>query len=95
MRPSLLGPDELLVKLDQLPDWTVIDGLLRRDFIFGSFAEAMAFMAEMATVSERLDHHPTWTNTYQRVQVQLSTHDVGGLTDLDIRWAVEADRVAA
>lgn len=94
MRPTVLPPEELKSKLEQFPDWRVVDGNLARDLVFGSFTAAMEFMAAMAEVSEELDHHPTWTNTYRDVQIRISTHDAGGLTNLDFQWAAEADRLA-
>lgn len=67
-------------------------GLIRRTFKFGSFVSAFAFMARMAEYSERVQHHPEWFNVYNRVEVTLTTHDVGGLSDKDLAWAHEADR---
>ena len=94
VRPSALTLNDVQKKLSHAPLWDVVDHLLVRDFIFESFPLAMKFMAEVAIVSETLDHHPTWTNTYESVQVRLYTHDVGGLTDLDFQWAEAADRLA-
>lgn len=70
-------------------------GRISREFLFEDFAQAFGFMAEMATVSERLNHHPEWFNVYQRVQVSLTTHDAGGLSTLDIDWATRADAAYA
>ena len=95
VRPLPLAPDDIQEKLVDVPLWDTVDGLLVRNFSFGSFSAAMKFMADMAIVSERLDHHPTWTNTYQSVQVRLSTHDVGGLTELDFQWAAAADQLVS
>ena len=80
-----------------LSHWSVSeDGLsLAAEWRFPGFAQAFGFMAEMALVSERLNHHPEWFNVYNRVQVRLSTHDAKGLTDLDLAWAESAARAAA
>jgi len=68
---------------------------ISREFRFQDFAQAFGFMAEMAAVSERMDHHPEWFNVYNRVQVTLTTHDAGGLSTRDIDWATRADKAYA
>jgi 4a-hydroxytetrahydrobiopterin dehydratase len=67
---------------------------LNAEWRFPGFAQAFGFMAEMALVSERMNHHPEWFNVYDRVRVRLSTHDAGGLTNLDLDWAESATRAA-
>jgi 4a-hydroxytetrahydrobiopterin dehydratase len=62
-----------------------------REFVFADFAQAFSFMTQVALQAEKLDHHPEWANVYNRVNVVLSTHDAGGLTDLDFRLAARAD----
>jgi 4a-hydroxytetrahydrobiopterin dehydratase len=76
-----------------LPEWTVNreGGAIRRTFHFTDFAQAFGFMAQMAIVSEKMDHHPEWFNVYNRVEVTLTTHDAGGLSTRDIAWATRAD----
>ena len=76
-----------------LPEWTVNreGGAIRRTFHFPDFAQAFGFMAQMAIVSEKMDHHPEWFNVYNRVEVTLTTHDAGGLSTRDIAWATRAD----
>ncbi|MFN5588711.1 MAG: 4a-hydroxytetrahydrobiopterin dehydratase [Holosporales bacterium] len=73
--------------------WKTQGKALKKLFKFKNFEDAFAFMSAMAAVSKRLDHHPTWTNTYNRVDVLLTTHDSGGITDLDHQWATMADRI--
>jgi 4a-hydroxytetrahydrobiopterin dehydratase len=68
---------------------------ITRECRFADFGEAFAFMTEMALFSARVDHHPEWSNVYNRVTLRLTTHDEGGLSERDIRWAIEADRVLA
>jgi 4a-hydroxytetrahydrobiopterin dehydratase len=58
--------------------------------VFADFASAFGFMTSMALVSESMNHHPDWSNAFNRVAIELSSHDVGGLTDRDVRWAKEA-----
>lgn len=75
----------------ELPKWAVEDGKLHRCYCFPDFPAAFAFMTRCAFVAERLDHHPAWTNVYNRVDVRLWTHDVGGLTALDFALAAAMD----
>jgi len=77
----------LAAALAALPGWRVEDGKLRKQFRFPDFAAAIAFMVRVAFEAERLDHHPNWSNVYDRVEVTLWTHDVGGLTDRDVALA--------
>jgi len=77
------------------PEWQVVadrGGILRRTFRFENFQSAFAFMTHMADYSERVQHHPEWFNVYNRVEVTLTTHDMGGLSEKDLAWAREADR---
>ena len=80
--------------LDTTPQWTYgtdRGGLIRRDFVFADFAAAFGFMAQLAVMAEKRDHHPEWSNVYNRVSITLTTHDAGGLTMQDIEWARAAD----
>ena len=70
-------------------------GLIAREFVFQDFAQAFGFMSQIALIAERRNHHPEWFNVYNRVQVTLTTHDVGGLSMKDIELARAMDRVAA
>jgi 4a-hydroxytetrahydrobiopterin dehydratase len=90
----LLTSDERSNLAVDLPKWRTEGETLRRRYSFASFVDAMAFVSAMVEPSESMNHHPTWTNTYNRVEVQLTTHDMGGLSTLDIEWAEIADRVA-
>jgi 4a-hydroxytetrahydrobiopterin dehydratase len=75
--------------LASLPDWSLCsDGLaISRDFRFADFGGAFAFMTRVALYAEKADHHPEWTNVYNRVQVTLTTHDAGGLSECDVKMA--------
>jgi 4a-hydroxytetrahydrobiopterin dehydratase len=64
------------------------------EFVFKDFSEAFGFMARAALVAEKLDHHPEWSNVYKTVEVTLSTHDAGGLTELDVKLAEAMDKLA-
>jgi 4a-hydroxytetrahydrobiopterin dehydratase len=94
-RPGRLTPQQLEAELAELADWTFDDGRLRSRFEFPGFAEAMGFMAAAAVVAAELDHHPDWSNSYATVTVGLSTHDAGGVTELDLRLASRMSEIAA
>jgi 4a-hydroxytetrahydrobiopterin dehydratase len=68
---------------------------LTKDFKFKTFRQAWGWMTEMALLAEKLDHHPEWSNTYNRVQVVLTTHDCDGLSDLDVKLAERMDTAAS
>lgn len=87
--PHALTGAERATALLGLPEWQECGGrdAIGRSFNFADFAEAFAFMTRVALTAERLDHHPEWRNVYNRVEVVLSTHDAGGVTQRDIRLA--------
>jgi 4a-hydroxytetrahydrobiopterin dehydratase len=82
--------------LARLPGWSEIKGrdAISKKFVFTDFNEAFGFMARVALMAEKLDHHPEWSNVYKTVDVTLSTHDAGGLTGLDVKLAEAMDRYA-
>ena len=84
--PAKLSPERTRQLATELPGWSLVDGreAIHRSFRFADFSAAWGFMARVALVAEKLDHHPEWTNVYNRVDVVLSTHDAGGLTELDV-----------
>ena len=67
-------------------------GLISRDFVFADFAQAFGFMTQVALVAERRNHHPEWSNVYNRVSITLTTHDAGGLSMNDIKLAQAIDK---
>jgi 4a-hydroxytetrahydrobiopterin dehydratase len=82
--------------LRKLPGWSEVAGrdAISKKFVFKDFNAAFGFMTRAALVAEKLNHHPEWFNVYKTVDVTLSTHDAGGVTDLDIKLAAEMDRLA-
>jgi 4a-hydroxytetrahydrobiopterin dehydratase len=77
------------------PDgWKLEANALVREFKFKDFTEAFAFMTAAAEVAERMNHHPDWSNVYNTVTVRLSTHDKGGVTELDVELATAMNRLA-
>jgi 4a-hydroxytetrahydrobiopterin dehydratase len=83
--------------LARLPGWSEAKGrdAITRKFVFADFNQAFGFMTRAALIAEKLDHHPEWFNVYKTVEVTLSTHDAGGVTDLDLKLAEAMDRLAA
>ncbi|MFZ5722897.1 MAG: 4a-hydroxytetrahydrobiopterin dehydratase [Pseudomonadota bacterium] len=81
----------LAAALQQLPGWRHEGQALVREFRFGSFSEAFAFMTRVALLAEAQDHHPDWSNSWNRVIVRLSSHDAGGITARDLRLAQAID----
>ena len=76
-----------------MPSWEFVDGVdaIHKNFIFKDFKEAFAFMTQIAQIAETLNHHPEWFNVWNRVEIRLSTHDLGGLTKKDISLAKKID----
>jgi 4a-hydroxytetrahydrobiopterin dehydratase len=81
--------------LAQVPDWQPVQGrdAIARKFKFANFSEAFGFMSRVALAAEKMDHHPEWTNVYSTVDITLSTHDAGGLSDNDIALAKAIDAI--
>ena len=92
--PAPLSKEELNAALSQISDWSVKDSKLHRQFRFPSFVEAFGFMSSVALVAEAAGHHPEWSNVYNRVTIDLTTHDAGGITSKDIELASKVDKLA-
>ncbi|MFQ5417686.1 MAG: 4a-hydroxytetrahydrobiopterin dehydratase [Myxococcota bacterium] len=84
---------EIAVALEGLPAWQVLDGKLHREFQFRDFSEAFAFMTRVALLAEKADHHPDWTNAYDRVVIDLYSHDARRITQRDLDLAAAIDRI--
>ena len=90
--PRALTADEVTALDADLPGWDVVDlddgaTAISRDFAFADFVEAFGFMSSVALLAEKHNHHPEWSNVYNRVSIALTTHDVGGLSELDLLFA--------
>jgi len=83
MAAQLLSADAIATLPQDLPGWELKDGKLHREFHFESFVAAFGFMAQVALLAETMGHHPEWSNVYNRVAIDLITHDCGGLSSLD------------
>lgn len=90
-----LDANEIEARLKNLDGWEYRDGMLRREFVFPNFVEAIGFMIRSAIHVERLNHHPEWSNLYNRVGVALETHDVGGVSQLDVDLATTMNELAS
>ena len=78
-----------------LPGWSEVEGrdAISKTFTFKDFNQAFGFMTRTALVAEKMDHHPEWFNVYKTVEVTLSTHDAGGVTELDVKLAEAMNRI--
>ncbi len=94
--PKRLGPDARDEALTTLTGWKLVEGreAITKRFVFRDFSEAFGWMTRVALLAEAMDHHPEWSNVYRTVEVILSTHDAGGLTELDVKLARAMDAIA-
>ena len=88
---NLLNAAQLKDAQNLLPDWEVSGEFLFRVFLFKNFVEAFDFMTAISLIAENMNHHPDWSNVYNKVEVRLSTHDSGGVTSLDVDLALSMD----
>jgi 4a-hydroxytetrahydrobiopterin dehydratase len=91
MPKAKLTDKEIKVAISKLPEWKVVDGKLNKAFKFDSFVDAFTFMNKVAFAAEKMDHHPEFFNVYNRVVIDLATHDVDGISNLDIELAKKID----
>jgi 4a-hydroxytetrahydrobiopterin dehydratase len=95
-----MANDETAVGISELLDqagvdqWTLADGRLRREFVFSDFSQAWGFMSRVALLAEARNHHPDWSNSWNKVVIELVSHDAGGLTERDVDLASAIDALA-
>jgi len=94
-RPKALPSEDVQSRLSDLAGWNLAGGKLHREFQFANFSEAFGFMTQVALHAEKIDHHPEWSNVYNRVEVDLTTHDAGGITELDFELARHMSAVSS
>ena len=96
MKQPLLNPEQRETLTQTVPHWILLGNrdAITRTFKFQNFLEAFAFMGKVAIFAEELNHHPEWFNVWNKVEITLSTHDSGGLTQLDINLAKKIDQIA-
>jgi 4a-hydroxytetrahydrobiopterin dehydratase len=91
MTNKLLTADQTIALATELPEWTLSNNKLKREFVFGDFNAAFGFMTRVALVAEAMGHHPEWSNVWNRVVIELTTHDLSGLSSLDVQMAKRID----
>ena len=95
MSAQPLTPEQIAKLQELLPQWSLLDGKLHRELRFADFNEAFGFMSRVALIAETLGHHPEWFNVWNRVVIDLTTHDAGGLSTLDLDLAKRIDGLLA
>ncbi|MBA2610471.1 MAG: 4a-hydroxytetrahydrobiopterin dehydratase [Bacteroidetes bacterium] len=95
MRPKAYTQQEIDTEFLNLKDWTLNGKSLSKEIVFKNFVQAFGFITQVALEAEKLDHHPDWKNVYNKVSITLSTHDAGGLTELDFKLAKKIDKILA
>jgi 4a-hydroxytetrahydrobiopterin dehydratase len=94
MAAVALTPQQIAALSHSLPAWSLVEGKLKRQFTFADFSEAFGFITRVALAAEAMGHHPEWTNVWNRVSIALTTHDTGGLSNLDVDLAGRIDALA-
>jgi len=82
-----LSDDQIKEKLNELQGWQLVNGKLHKEFQFKDFNQAFGFMTRAAIHAEKMNHHPEWFNVYNKLKVDLMTHDAGGITENDVKLA--------
>ena len=90
---SLIEKNQLDSFLKKNPSWIIENKTIKKEFKFENFIEAFGFMSKVALLSEKIDHHPDWQNIYNKVKINLTTHDKGGITTNDIKLAEAIDKL--
>ena len=93
MDSEKLSPASINKKLLALDHWCLSDNRLERQFVFKDFIAAFGFMSQVALLAETMNHHPEWSNVYNRVEIFLTTHDAGGITERDFTLADRIDQL--
>ncbi len=95
MADAALSAEEISARMVDIPGWEHRDGALHREFTFANFSEAFGFMARVALVAEKLDHHPDWSNSWNKVVMDVSSHAAGGVTARCFELAAAANAIAS
>ena len=93
MEPYILQDEELNELVVKIPGWEIKSKQIQREFNFANFIEALDYMNNVALIWENYNHHPNWENVYAKVIIRLSTHDLGGITNLDQTLASEINKI--
>ena len=89
----LIEKNQLDFFIKKNPSWLIEDKSIKKEFKFDNFIDAFGFMSKVALLAEKMDHHPNWQNTYNKVKIELTTHDLGCLTSNDIKLAEAIDKL--
>jgi 4a-hydroxytetrahydrobiopterin dehydratase len=95
MAATPLTPEQIEALPAELPGWSLVAGKLHRELSFADFVAAFGFMSQVALIAEAMGHHPEWSNVWNRVTIDLTTHDAGGLSTLDLDLARRIDQLTA
>ena len=90
---SLIDESQLTCFIKKNPSWSIYNKSIKKEFTFNNFVDAFGFISKVALLSEKMDHHPDWQNTYNKVTIELTTHDKGGITTNDIKLAESIDKL--
>ena len=90
---SLIEKNQLDLFIEKNPSWIIDNKTIKKEFKFDNFIDAFGFMSKVALLSEKMNHHPDWQNTYNVVSINLTTHDKGGITTNDIKLAESIDKL--
>lgn len=93
MALTKLTPDQIKTGLSQLKGWELAQDKLVKSFKFKDFTEAFGFITKVAIIAEKMDHHPEWFNVYNNLKIELTTHDAGGISQLDLDLAKKIDQL--
>ena len=91
---SLIEQNQLDYFKEKNPSWIIDNKSIKKEFKFDNFIDAFGFMSKVALLSEKMDHHPNWQNIYNKVKIELTTHDKGGITTNDIKLAESIDKLS-
>ena len=94
MKAKLLSSEEILDINKRLPQWEIKEKKISREFKFLNFVEAFGFMTKVAIMAESINHHPNWSNVYSNVKIDLTSHDLDGISTLDIELALAIDNLS-
>ena len=89
----LIEKNQLDFFIKKNPSWLIEDKSIKKEFKFDNFIDAFGFMSKVALLAEKMDHHPNWQNTYNKVKIELTTHDKGGITKNDFKLAESIDKL--
>ncbi|MBE9116215.1 4a-hydroxytetrahydrobiopterin dehydratase [Lusitaniella coriacea LEGE 07157] len=93
MSAEKLSHDDILRAIAHLEGWAIVEGKLHKDFKFDNFIKAFGFMSQVAILAEKMEHHPEWSNVYNKVTIDLTTHDADGISQKDLDLAKQINEL--